>query len=191
MQREKYRAKNGSLRNTSTNSKGVTFVILKSYASVPVRKERLSPTSKARREAKPARWCSGESVRLVVGRPGVHSLSRIIPKDFKKWYSQLPCLALSIYKGIVWRTRRRACLLCPWARHLTGRLHLHVVDRWLSRTSPGYNCEVANPACGKRRLLSTHQWQSTLLVVGLPVTEDWFEMDCDLSPSLISIKLTA
>ena len=54
-----------------------------------------------------------------------------------------------------------------------------------------YNCEVANPACRKRRLLGTHQWQSALLVVGLPVTEDWFEMGCHLSPSLISIRLTA
>ena len=45
------------------------------------------------------RWCSGESVHIVVGRPGVHSLSRVIPKDFKKSYSQLPCLALSIKKG--------------------------------------------------------------------------------------------
>ena len=49
-------------------------------------------------------------------------------------------------KGIVWRTSRQACLLCPWARHLTGRLHLYVADRWPSRASPGYNCEVANPA---------------------------------------------
>ena len=44
----------------------------------------------------PARWCSGESVRIAVGRPWVHSLSRVIPKHFKNWYSQLPCLALSI-----------------------------------------------------------------------------------------------
>ena len=50
-------------------------------------------------------------------------------------------------KGIVWRTSRPACLLCPWARHLTGRLHLYVEDRWSSRTSLDYNCEVANPAC--------------------------------------------
>ena len=50
-------------------------------------------------------------------------------------------------KGIVWRTSRQACLLCPWARHLMGRLHLYVADRWPSHTSPGYNCEVANPAC--------------------------------------------
>ena len=90
-------------------------------------------------------------------------------------------------KKIVWRTSRQACLLCPWARHLTGHLHLHVEDRWPTRTSPGYSCEVANPACRKRRLLPTHQWQSALLVVGLSV----IEMGCHLSPSLISIKLTA
>ena len=34
----------------------------------------------------------------------------------------------SVHK--VWRTSRKACLLCPWARHLTGCLHLHVADRW-------------------------------------------------------------
>ena len=51
MKREKYRAKNRSLRNTSTDSKGAVFVILKDHRSVPIRKERLSPTIKARREA--------------------------------------------------------------------------------------------------------------------------------------------
>ena len=50
-EREKYRAKNGSLRNTSTDSKGTTFVILINHRSAPIRKERLSPLSKARREA--------------------------------------------------------------------------------------------------------------------------------------------
>ena len=50
-EREKYRAKNGSLWNTSTDSKGVAFVILKNHTSMPIRKKRLSPTSKARREA--------------------------------------------------------------------------------------------------------------------------------------------
>ena len=51
MEREKYRAKNGSLWNTSTDSKGTTFVILIDHRSAPIRNERLSPTSKARREA--------------------------------------------------------------------------------------------------------------------------------------------
>ena len=50
-EREKYRAKNGSLRNTSTDSKRAAFVILKNNTSALVRKERLSPTSKARRMA--------------------------------------------------------------------------------------------------------------------------------------------
>ena len=93
-------------------------------------------------------------------------------------------------KGIVCRTSWQACLLCPWATlngtppPLCGRQVAH-------RTSPDYNCEVANPACRKRRLLGTHQWQSALLVVGLLVTEDWFKMGCHLSPNLISIRLTA
>ena len=52
-----------------------------------------------------------------------------------------------------------------------------------------YNCEVANPAC--QTTLGYHQWQSALLVVGLPVTEGWFEIGCHLSPSLILIRLTA
>ena len=39
------------MRNTSTDSKETAFVILKDYTSAPIRKERLSPTSKARREA--------------------------------------------------------------------------------------------------------------------------------------------
>ena len=49
--REKYRAENGSLRNTSMDSKEAAFVILKNHTSAPVRKKRLSPTSKARRKA--------------------------------------------------------------------------------------------------------------------------------------------
>ena len=51
MKREKNRAKNESFRNTSTDSKGTAFVILINHASAPIRKERLSPTSKAKREA--------------------------------------------------------------------------------------------------------------------------------------------
>ena len=51
MKKEKNMAKNGSLRNTSTKSKGTTFVILINHASAPVRKERLKPTSIAKWEA--------------------------------------------------------------------------------------------------------------------------------------------
>ena len=50
-EREKSRAKNGSLRNTSTDLKGTTFVILINHSSAPIRKERCSPTSIARGEA--------------------------------------------------------------------------------------------------------------------------------------------
>ena len=50
-EREQYTARNKSLRNTSTDSKGAAFVILINHASAPIRKERLSPTSKARKEA--------------------------------------------------------------------------------------------------------------------------------------------
>ena len=49
--REKCKAKNRSLRNTSIDSKGTAFVILKNHASAPISKEKLSLTSKARREA--------------------------------------------------------------------------------------------------------------------------------------------
>ena len=50
-EREKNRAKNRSLRNTSTDSKGTAFVILINHTSAFIRKERLSPTSKARWQA--------------------------------------------------------------------------------------------------------------------------------------------
>ena len=93
------------------------------------------------------------NVHIVVGRPGVYSSSQTL----KKWYSQLPCIVRvsCIRKGLTAdRTSRQSCSL----KSLTGRLHLHVADRWPSRTSPGYNCEVANPACRKSRLVGTHQW---------------------------------
>ena len=91
-------------------------------------------------------------------------------------------------KRIVWETSRQACLLCPWVRHLTGCLHLYVAGRRPTRASSGCNCEVAHPVCRKRRLLDTHQWQFVLLMVGLPVIRDWFEMSSHFSPSLISIR---
>ena len=50
MKRGNYRAKT-FLWNTSTDSKGTAFLILRNHASAPIRKKRLSPTSKARREA--------------------------------------------------------------------------------------------------------------------------------------------
>ena len=49
--REKCTAKDGSLQNTSTDLKGVTLLILKNHATMPIRKERVSVMSKARSEA--------------------------------------------------------------------------------------------------------------------------------------------
>ena len=49
--REMCMANNGSLRNTSTDLKGVTFLILKNHASAVIRKEKLSSTNKTNREA--------------------------------------------------------------------------------------------------------------------------------------------
>ena len=66
---------------------------------------------------------------------------------------------------------------------------------WLARqlhySNPVERVATALPTPHVRRLLGTHQWQSALLVMGLPVTQDWFEMGCHLSSSLISIRLTA
>ena len=45
------RDKIGFRQNTSADSKGGTFVIMENHAGASARKERLSPTSKARREA--------------------------------------------------------------------------------------------------------------------------------------------
>ena len=47
MKREKNRAKNGSLQNTSMDSKGRTFVILINHTSAPIGRERLSPSREA------------------------------------------------------------------------------------------------------------------------------------------------
>ena len=49
--REKYKANNGSMQNTLTDSKRATFVILKNHTSTSMRKERFSPSSKAKKEA--------------------------------------------------------------------------------------------------------------------------------------------
>ena len=66
-----------------------------------------------------------------------------------------------------------------------------MADRWPTHTSPDYNCEVAIPACRKKTTLGYPPVAVALLVVGLPVTKDWFEMGCYFSPSLISISLMA
>ena len=43
-----------------------------------------------RRRPVPKRWRSGESVRIAVGRPGINSSSRVIPKDFKNGIHSFP-----------------------------------------------------------------------------------------------------
>ena len=86
----------------------------------------------------PARWRSGESIRFTASRLWVYFLSRVIPKDFKKMVITASLLGTQHKKRRVWRTSRQACLLCLLARHLTGRLHLYVADRWRTRTSRGY-----------------------------------------------------
>ena len=52
----------------------------------------------------PARWCSGESVRIAVGRPGIHSLSRVIPKDFKNGIHSFPAWRSALKKESVENT---------------------------------------------------------------------------------------
>ena len=54
-------------------------------------------------------------------------------------------------------------------------------------SSQGYNCEAAHPACCKKRLLDTHQWQFALLVVGQPGIHDWFKMGSHLCSILIQL----
>ena len=82
-------------------------------------------------------------------------------------------------------------LVVSLGKAFKGTLHFYVADTRPTRISPGYNCEVANTDVAKTQLLGTHQWQSALLVVEQPVTDDWFEMSCHFFPSLISIRLTA
>ena len=92
-------------------------------------------------------------------------------------------------EGIVWRTSRQAYLLCPWARHLTGRLHLNVAERWPSRTSPGYNCEVANTAC--QMTLGYSPMAVRLVDGGATSHSRLVQNGLPSFPSLILIRLTA
>ena len=90
---------------------------------------------------------------------------------------------------IVWRTSRQVWLLCFWARHLMGRLHLYLADRWPSRTSPDYNCEVANLAC---QTTLGYPPVAVRLVGGGATRHSWLVRNgLPSSPSLISIRLTA
>ena len=75
-------------RNCSTKwieNYDVVLVFKEFYPAVVGSLDELS-----RSRDRPAQWCSGESVRFVVGRTGVYSLSRVIPKDFKNGIHSFP-----------------------------------------------------------------------------------------------------
>ena len=130
-----------------------------------------------RRDSVVVRASASQSVDL-----GFISLSRVIPNDFKKWYSQLQCLALSIKKRDGVESKLASLLVVSLGKALNGTPPSLCGKQVAYPFPPGYNCEVASPACRKKRLLGTHQWQSALLMVGLPVTHDWFKMGCHLFP---------
>ena len=70
----------------------------------------------------------GNSVRFAVGRPGFSSLVKLYQIFLKKWFSLLPCLAISQKNSEVkWLA---ALIAVPLGRHLTRRLNLFVVERW-------------------------------------------------------------
>ena len=50
---------------------------------------------------------------------GFHFPCRIIPKDFKKWYPQLPCLALGIQREAV-ENKRASSFVVPLSKALNG-----------------------------------------------------------------------
>ena len=65
----------------------------------------------------PARWRSSWKVRFVVGRPGVHSLSQVIPKDFKNGIHRL---ALSIKKRDSVENKPASSLVVSLRKALNG-----------------------------------------------------------------------
>ena len=62
MKKKKSRTKNESLRNNSADWKEESCLILINYACALTRKERMSPTSKARREASRNKFVKKDSV---------------------------------------------------------------------------------------------------------------------------------
>ena len=77
--------------------------------------------------------------------------SRVKPMTLN-WYSQLPCLTLSI-KGTVWRTSRQVYLLCRWERHLAGFPHLGEVDSWLATPK---RARIAHWSLSRERRMNMH-----------------------------------
>ena len=113
-EREKYRAKNRSLQNTSTDSKGTVFVILKNHTSAPIRKERLSPTSKARREASQNKFVEksgmpdrAKSSREIVSREdrprALPGLAKPIGNGLRKEQNPIECRPSRAETGLAGR----------------------------------------------------------------------------------------
>ena len=73
--------------------------------------------------------------------------------------------------GIVWRTSRKAWLLCHWARQLTERFRLmwQTGGRPILHRVAIVKLLIQHVA---KATLGIHQRQSALLMVGLPVTHD-------------------
>ena len=94
--------------------------------------------------------------------------SRVISKDFKKCYSQLPCMELCT-KRIAWRIRRQAGLLCPWAMHLKGCLHLYVAERWRGQAVylPWWP-SLAEDSRAEHELLHSGRTSSCIIVSTIP-----------------------
>ena len=55
----------------------------------------------------------------------------------KKGNSQLPCLALSIKKGLCGEQARKLLSRLVFKQNLTGCFHLYVADRWRTRAPTG------------------------------------------------------
>ena len=58
---------------------------------------------------KTTRWRSGQSVRFAVGRPGVHSPCRVIPKDFKNGIYSFPAWRSAFMGGCGEQAGKFAC----------------------------------------------------------------------------------
>ena len=67
---------------------------------------------------------------VVIRASALQSVELGLISQVESYQKTLASLLGTQQIGIVWRTSRQACLLCPWARHLTGCLHFYVADRW-------------------------------------------------------------
>ena len=108
----KCQKKGSRLSKKSINIFGI--ISLRQHHILAILQSNLMVRALYRRNGVVVRASSSRSVDLEL-IPIVESYQKT-----KKWYPQLPCLALGI-QGMLWRTSRQVLLLCPWARHLMGR----------------------------------------------------------------------